>query len=146
MLSVSADCLGCSLANGRMPAEIVYENEYVTCLLDIAPIHEGHMLILPKSHVLDLDEMDENTAAAVMMASAVLSRLLKRTFAPDGITVMQNGGAFNDLKHYHMHVFPRYKQDGFAWVEPADTHYAGQRLAETRRKLKGLLKNGEGIH
>jgi histidine triad (HIT) family protein len=69
----------------------------------------------------------------------VLAKLLKAQFQPDGITIVQNGGKFNDLTHYHMHVFPRYESDGFGWVEPSDTTNAKERLTETREKLIKLI-------
>ncbi|WP_315899154.1 HIT domain-containing protein [Paenibacillus cremeus] len=129
-------CLGCRLANGTQPSHIVFEDEHVTCLMDIAPIHEGHVLILPKQHAVDVDELDAATAAAIMAAASKLSRALKTAFKPDGISVMQNGGLFNDLGHYHMHVFPRYEGDGFAWIEPEETPGAASRLAEVRDLLR----------
>lgn len=53
-----------------------------------------------------------------MNTAALLSIALKKHYSPDGISMMQNGGYFNDVNHYHMHVFPRYKNDGFGWIEP----------------------------
>ncbi|MCS7458881.1 HIT family protein [Paenibacillus doosanensis] len=137
----SESCLGCRLALGIQQAQIVYEDQWVTCLLDHEPFSDGHTLIVPKRHVLDVDELDEETAGAVMRASSLLSAALKALYRPDGITVIQNGGAFNDLRHYHMHVFPRYAGDGFAWQEP---HYAGlakKRLALTRERLSSELQS-----
>jgi len=128
-------CLGCRLAHNLQDTYTVYEDDSVACLLDIAPLNEGHVLILPKKHYVDVDELDVVTAHAVMKASAHIAKALKRQFQPDGITVIQNGGKFNDLNHYHMHVFPRYEEDGFAWVEPADSALAKERLAETKDKL-----------
>lgn len=54
----------------------------------------------------------------IMFASAPLSMALKECYSPDGISIMQNGGYFHDANHYHMHVFPRYKNDGFGWTDP----------------------------
>ncbi|MDQ6421752.1 HIT family protein [Paenibacillus sp. LHD-117] len=112
------ECLGCRLANNKIETNIVYEDEYVTCLLDIDPIHEGHTLILPKAHLTELESIDEVTLLAIMRASARIAAVLKEAYHPDGISIMQNGGLFNDLNHYHMHVFPRYDNDGFGWMEP----------------------------
>ncbi|CAM3236829.1 HIT family protein [Paenibacillus lupini] len=57
------DCLGCRIANGIEPdLNLIYENEFVTCVLDIGPFNEGHVLILPKQHYLDIEELDSNTA------------------------------------------------------------------------------------
>ncbi|MCZ8522713.1 MULTISPECIES: HIT family protein [Paenibacillus] len=112
-------CLGCRLANGGEPAEVVYEDEQVTCLLDIAPLHGGHVLILPKAHALDLDELEQAALLAVAGASVRIAKALKAAYAPDGITTMSNGGIFNDLGHVHLHVFPRYEGDEFGWREPS---------------------------
>jgi histidine triad (HIT) family protein len=128
-------CVGCQLAKKMIETNIIYENELVTCILDIAPLNEGHILILPKKHFLDLDEMDEITANEIMKTSAMLARLLKVKFQPDGVSIIQNGGKFNDLTHYHMHVFPRYENDGFSWIEPTDTTNAKGRLSETKENL-----------
>jgi len=51
-------CLGCRLANATQPVHIVYENEWVTCLLDIEPFNEGHTLILPKHHYEEWTDVD----------------------------------------------------------------------------------------
>ncbi|MEC0231627.1 HIT family protein [Paenibacillus alba] len=135
---MNKNCLGCRLANGLEAAHMVYEDEVIACFLDIAPLNEGHLLLLPKEHHLDLDELDERTAMAIMRMSAALSKILKELYKPDGITILQNGGKFNDLGHYHMHVFPRYEADGFAWVEPADRNNNRGRLEETKAAIDGI--------
>jgi len=113
-------CLGCELANNNTDVHIVYEDERITCILDIAPLSNGHTLILPKKHFNELDEIDKRTLLAIIEASKHISKALKRIYQPSGISVMQNGGSFNDLGHYHMHLFPRYIGDGFRWIEPTN--------------------------
>ncbi|MFC5447427.1 HIT family protein [Paenibacillus aestuarii] len=132
-------CLGCKLANQLMETNCIFENDLVTCILDIAPLNEGHLLILPKRHYHDVDDLDEMTANAIMQTSRTMAGLLKAYFQPDGITIMQNNGKFNDLTHYHMHLFPRYENDGFGWVEPADHANAKGRLKETAGLLREAL-------
>ena len=112
-------CQFCNLANGCEVSNVVYQTSHICCFLDIDPISEGHTLIVPKKHALDTEELDETTRLDVMNAVVLLSKAIKKIYKPDGITIMQNGGYFNDVNHYHMHVFPRYKNDGFGWVEPA---------------------------
>ncbi|GIP40502.1 HIT family protein [Paenibacillus sp. J31TS4] len=136
------ECLGCRIANGMEPnLNLVFENERIACVLDIAPFNEGHILILPKNHYGDVEEMESQTAYAIMDASQKLSIVLKKLFSPDGITICQNGGKFNDLTHYHMHLIPRYEGDGFAWSEPLHPHGAEKRLSQTKEKiLKALME------
>jgi histidine triad (HIT) family protein len=133
---VNLECLGCRIANQIEPnVQVVYENEHICCVLDIAPFNEGHVLILPKGHYHDLEEIDQITLKAIMDASVLISKKITLVFKPDGITICQNGGIFNDLTHYHMHVIPRYKDDGFSWSDPIIDHKAEERLKETREKI-----------
>jgi diadenosine tetraphosphate (Ap4A) HIT family hydrolase len=119
----------------------VYENEQIACVLDIEPFNEGHLLILPKHHFHDIDEIDEMTLKEIMSAVVKMSRILKEEFHPDGITICQNGGIFNDLGHFHMHVIPRFKGDGFSWSDPVLEHHAKTRLKETKEKLKNRIES-----
>lgn len=129
------ECLGCRIVNQLVPVNMVYENSHIVCVLDIAPFNDGHVLILPKKHYVDVDEIDVETMAAIMNASSRLSKLLKKVFRPDGITFCQNGGMFNDLTHYHMHVIPRYVGDGFSWSEPKEEFKTGRDLTEVKSLL-----------
>lgn len=134
------DCLGCRIANGIEPGlNVVYENDLIACVLDIAPFNEGHLLLLPKRHYLDVEELDTETAYAIMDASKRMSGILKKLYKPGGISMCQNGGVFNDLAHYHMHLIPRYEGDGFSWSEPLHPHGAELRLSETRDAIRRAL-------
>jgi histidine triad (HIT) family protein len=133
-------CLGCRLANGLEEAHVVFENDYVTCLLDIDPLNEGHTLILPKRHFVELADTDISARHAIMNASVRISNALKTIYKPDGISIMQNGGSFNDLGHYHMHVFPRYNNDGFGWKEPAVK--SRHSLDVVKQRIAEQLKDG----
>lgn len=108
------ECLGCKLANEEEIIYKVYEDDYVTCFLDHAPFYTGHTLIVPKQHVVEVDELDDCVAKAIMDASKLISKAIKLLYKPDGVTICQNGGIFNELTHYHMHVVPRYKERSFA--------------------------------
>ncbi|MGA4720905.1 HIT family protein [Fictibacillus nanhaiensis] len=129
-------CLGCELANKVLPIHAVYEDEWVTCFLDIDPFNEGHTLIVPKRHVKELTELTNEETSAVMDAAKYISEKLESCFNPDGITIKQNGGKFSNLTHFHMHVIPRYENDGFTWSESTILDNASERLAETAGKLK----------
>lgn len=107
-------CLGCRLANKIEKVIIIYENQYVCCILDHDPFNEGHVMILPKVHYEDIDEVDEETANAIIQVSRLIAKAIKNLYKPDGITICQNGGIFSELSHFHMHVVPRYKHQSFA--------------------------------
>jgi histidine triad (HIT) family protein len=135
------NCLGCRISNAIEPnLNIIFETELITCVLDIAPFNEGHTLIVPKKHYWDVEEMDVETAHSIMEISIKISKVLKELYNPHGISICQNGGVFNDLTHYHMHIIPRFKGDGFSWSEPLLPHGAEKRLSETKHKIVNALR------
>ncbi|ODG93188.1 HIT family hydrolase [Gottfriedia luciferensis] len=137
---LNSECLGCRLYNQLESVNIVYENEYVCCILDIEPFNEGHTLILPKKHYLDTEELDVETANDIMIASMTISKALKKLFQPDGITICQNGGKFNDLTHYHMHVIPRFEGEPFYYEEQKDNIKEKATFIETKNRLKDMIE------
>ncbi|SFC56551.1 HIT family protein [Bacillus sp. UNCCL81] len=137
---LNSECLGCRLSNQLESVNIVYENEYVCCILDIEPFNEGHTLILPKKHYLDTEELDVETANAIMIASMTISKALKKLFQPDGITICQNGGKFNDLTHYHMHVIPRFEGEPFYYEEQKGNIKENATFIETKNRLKDMIE------
>ena len=108
-------CVFCEIASGRTATPIVYEDECCMAFPDSDPIAEGHLLLIPKEHFLDADDLPEELFVHLMRVSRRLVAALKRTYNPDGYSIMQNGGCFNDIGHYHLHLFPRNKNDGFGW-------------------------------
>ena len=132
------DCLGCRLANGGLPVHMVFENEWVACFLDHDPFNEGHVLILPKAHYRFIDDMDSETALAILNASQVISRAIRELYAPFGITQTQNGGGPDELTHFHLHIVPREKNQPFASFYTGDeweNEALKKRLAETKIRL-----------
>lgn len=92
---------------------------------------------MPKQHVLEVDELADVVAKSIMDASKLIAKAIKLLYKPDGITVCQNGGIFNELTHYHMHVVPRYKERSFAefyTVQP------GEKESHNLEETKALLK------
>lgn len=72
----------------------------------------------------------------------MLLSLLQKVYKPDGVTVCQNGGVFNELTHYHMHVVPRYKERSFAefyTVQPEEKK--NHNLEETKNLLKEAIEH-----
>ncbi|WP_112180421.1 HIT family protein [Paraliobacillus zengyii] len=132
------DCLGCNLANKLEQAYVVLEDNYVCCFLDHDPYNEGHILILPKNHIRYYDELDDNTANSIMKSAKIITKVMKELYKPDGITICQNGGIFDELTHFHMHVVPRYEEQNFAefFTEKAEKiAVSGNSLSTTRRNI-----------
>lgn len=137
------DCLGCNLSNKNVEVNVVYEDDNVCCILDHKPYNEGHVLILPKKHYRYFDELDENTAKSITNALMIISKAIKRLYKPDGITISQNGGIFDELTHFHMHVVPRYQGQNFAdfYIEDeSDNVQDKDKSSDTKRKIIDVIK------
>jgi len=110
------DCVFCKIINRDSDAHIICENEKIICFLDIDPINAGHILIVPKIHCSNLEEVPEEIAKEIIRTSQHVIKALKCVYEFPGYTIMQNGGNFCDFGHLHFHVFPRYYEDGFGWT------------------------------
>ena len=108
------DCIFCKLANGVFATNSIYEDEDFNVILDAGPATKGHALILPKEHYANLYEIDEELLAkAIRLAKRVVSEETPK-LGCDGYNVVQNNGeaAGQTVFHFHMHLIPRYKNDG----------------------------------
>ena len=129
------DCIFCKIVKGELPSKLVFEDDLIMCFLTIVPINEGHVLIIPKNHYLDTDEIPTEVVTSMMVLSKRIVKVIKEKYSPDGYSIMQNGGEFNDIGHYHMHVFPRYKGDGFGWTFSDKKHNFSQEIAKELKEM-----------
>lgn len=122
------ECIFCN--KERLNPIIVYEDELVLAFMDTDPINEGHILLIPKEHCIDVDEIPDVVLTHLMLISKRIVTALKDIYKPDGYSIMQNGGEFNDIGHYHLHIFPRYKGDGFGWTYAENTVSVNAEIAD----------------
>jgi len=108
------DCIFCKLANGVFQTNSIYEDDKFNVILDMGPATKGHALILPKEHADNLYELPDETAAAAMVLAKKLAKKMVDKLGADGLNVVQNNGeaAGQTVMHYHLHLIPRYKNDG----------------------------------
>lgn len=108
------DCIFCKLANGDIPTRSIYEDEDFKVILDAAPATKGHALILPKSHADNLYELPDETAAKAFVLAKNLATSMTEKLSCAGFNIVQNNGAAagQTVFHFHMHLIPRYENDG----------------------------------
>ncbi|MCM1122606.1 MAG: HIT family protein [Eubacterium sp.] len=123
-----SECVFCH--REQIVTDFIYEDALVMAFMDMDPINEGHVLLVPKQHYLDVDEIPDELLAHLMIVSKKIVTALKNVYHPDGYSIMQNGGAFNDIGHYHLHIFPRYEGDGFGWTHGSGTKDVNAAAAE----------------
>ena len=127
-----SECVFCD--KNKLTTDIVYEDNVVMAFMDMNPINEGHILIIPKEHYLDIDEIPDEILSHLMIISKKIVSALKEIYKPNGYSIMQNGGEFNDVGHYHLHIFPRYKGDGFSWTYSSESIDVNKEAAKRIRE------------
>ena len=105
------DCLFCKIIKGEIPSYTIYEDDDVKAFLDINPETKGHTLIIPKKHSENIYDTDIEMLKNIEEASQKVGELLTEKLDCKGITRMQNNGYGQEVKHYHMHIIPRYLDD-----------------------------------
>ena len=108
------DCIFCKIAAGEIPSKTIYEDDLFRVILDLGPATKGHALILPKDHAENLFELPVDSAGKVLVLAKKLATQMKEKLDCDGLNLVQNNGeeAGQTVKHFHMHMIPRYKNDG----------------------------------
>ena len=117
------NCIFCKLANGVFPTNTIYEDEEFRVILDLEPAAKGHALILPKDHYKNLYELPDETAGKVMKLAKNMAIRMTDKLGADGFNLVQNNNeiAGQTVFHFHMHLIPRYNDDGqkINWIKGA---------------------------
>ncbi|MBQ3891137.1 MAG: HIT family protein [Lachnospiraceae bacterium] len=108
------DCIFCKLANGVFPTNSIYEDECVKVILDAGPATKGHALVIPKEHYQDIFDIEDTTLANAMKVAKKVAARMQDVLNCDGVNIVQNNkeAAGQTVPHFHIHVIPRYKNDG----------------------------------
>lgn len=102
------ECIFCKIINNEIPSYTIFEDECVKVFLDINPDVNGHLLIIPKQHYLGLKEIDDCTLCHIMQIARKMETKLIEKLKIDGLTLIQNNGSVQEIKHYHLHLKPHY--------------------------------------
>ena len=137
-----ADTIFGRIIAGSIPCHKVYEDARVLAFLDIAPLSRGHTLVIPKEPAATLDQLSDESAAAL---GRVLPRICRAVIAVTGIkqyNVLENNGsaAHQAIAHVHFHIIPKpnaLQGLGVGWPQQTFDHKAGAELAAKLRETLG---------
>ena len=121
------------ILDGEIPCHKIYEDEHVLAFLDIGPLSRGHALVIPKERKARLDELSEESAAAIGRVLPKLCRAVIETVGAMDYNVLQNNGAaaHQAVEHVHFHIIPKIGEEGLGIGWPAKSLAAeeGRELA-----------------
>jgi len=139
---MSAECTFCQIIKKEKQAYFVYEDEQCAAFLDAYPVNEGHTLVVPKKHYENIYDIPEGTLAHIMKVSKKLAMDYQKIFHSIGLNIIQSNGsaAKQTVFHFHLHLIPRYQNDGLALFRH---HFArtDHDLANTHQKITSFWKN-----
>ncbi len=128
------DCLFCKIINKEIPSSIIYEDSDVLAFLDINPTTNGDTLIIPKKHYKDFLEVPNEILVKMYEVAQKLYPVYKEKLHCDGITISHNTDYGQEIKHFHIHFIPRYKDDGVR-------HLANKEMLKSLEEIHEILKD-----
>lgn len=135
-----SECIFCKIISGDIPSYTIYEDDDFKVILDAFPSGEGHTLVIPKKHVANVYEIDDDLMGKAHVLAKRAAAAVQTHLNCDGVNILQNNGeaAGQTVFHYHIHILPRFASDDLAmnWktqcVDPAD-------FEQTKLALKKLI-------
>ncbi|MGD8317733.1 MAG: HIT family protein [Myxococcales bacterium] len=137
-----ADTIFSKILRGDIPSHKVYEDDLVFAFLDIGPLSFGHTLVIPKEEAATLDQLSDESSAAVGRLLPRLCRAIKAVTGTEQFNVLQNNGpmAHQAVFHVHFHIIPKPSVDqglGIEWRSTKLDQAEGAKLAAALRREMG---------
>lgn len=142
-MSRDTSCVFCRIVAGEIPSSVVFSDESCHAFLDIGPLAEGHLLVVPRNHYACLSEMPAEEAAGLAGHLPRLGRALRAATGAEGYNLLCNEGRVSgqEVMHVHVHLIPRKKGDGLGYRWNAGTYPPG-RMDDVQGRMKAALGDG----
>ena len=108
------NCIFCKIASGEIDSAKIWEDDKVFAFLDVNPLTEGHCLVIPKEHFENIFDIDENILKEIIFTAKNISKKIKESLSATGVNLVNASGktAEQSVFHFHLHIVPRYENDG----------------------------------
>ena len=145
-MSRAEDCPFCEIIQRDDPdVREVYRDEHVVAFFPTEPAVLGHTMVVPRRHVADIWELDEETASHLARSTVRLAGAIREAVHPEGLNIIQSNGeaATQTVFHLHVHLVPRWDGDAMGPIWPKETDYSEEekddvlmRVRTARRSMK----------
>ena len=135
-MAKNPDCVFCKIVKKEIPAEIIYEDDSLISFLDINPVNKGHILLIPKEHYPWMTDLPDALLSKIYTKAKHLMEKIKTALKADFVVLSVVG---IDVPHFHIHLLPRYNDDGLANFWPTKK-YENNELKEYGDILRATLK------
>jgi histidine triad (HIT) family protein len=114
-------CIFCGILAGTAESSVVYRDAICTAFMTIRPVNPGHLLVVPNQHARGLSDLSAETGAHLFRTAQLMAAALRKSgLRCEGINLFLADGeaAMQEVFHVHLHVLPRFKDDGFGMTFP----------------------------
>ena len=136
------DCLFCRIVSGEVEAERVLETDEMVGFLDHRPVFKGHVLLVPRLHVVTLPDLPGRLRDPFLAAGQALAAAMVEALGAQGSFVAMNNTVSQSVAHLHLHVVPRTKGDGLRGFFWPRTKYADGEAEEYAARLRRVVDAG----
>jgi histidine triad (HIT) family protein len=137
---VAAGCVFCDIVGKKLPAHVVLEDDVVLAFLDKTPLFHGHVLVVPRAHVVTLPELPASDVGPLFDRVQRIAAAVPRALGAQGTFVAANNVVSQSVPHLHVHVVPRTKGDGLKGFFWPRTKYTGdEQMADVAAKIRASL-------
>jgi histidine triad (HIT) family protein len=143
------NCIFCKIIEGEAPVSTVYEDDLVLGLMTIGPVTPGHAMVIPKQHVPYFSDLSPDLGAHIFKVTQRVAAAIRESgLRCEGVNLFLADGeaAFQDIFHFHLHVFPRFRGDPFRLVADWDVHPPREELDQNASMIREAYSRlfGEG--
>ena len=134
------DDLFLKIIAGEIPSAKVYEDELTYAFLDIRPNNKGHTLVVPKTKYRNIFDIDSDVFAAMAKTAQKVAVAIKEELGADGVNITMNNepAAHQEIFHAHLHVIPRFENDGISFLTRTISYEDGE-IEACAEKLRAHL-------
>jgi histidine triad (HIT) family protein len=138
-----AETIFSKIIRGEIPCHRVYEDERVLAFLDIGPLSPGHTLVIPKEAAVTLDQLSDESAAAIGRVLPRLARAVVHATGATAYNVLQNNGvaAHQAVMHLHFHIIPKYDDGRGLGLDWQPGHLDSAHAVELAKQIAALASS-----
>lgn len=115
------DCIFCKIIKNEAPSKTIYEDDLIKVIMNINPSTDGHLLVLPKEHYVNIMDIKEEVIShSFQIIRDKLYPLLKEKLNCEGLTIAENNELGQEIRHFHIHLTPRYPDDNVDFIYNKD--------------------------
>lgn len=133
-------CEFCIIASGKKKAHVIWEDKNVLAFLDYDPNSNGHCIIIPKSHIVDLFELKSTIGSQILTTAKKIGKAIQAIFHYDGVEIRSVTGKFQDIPHFHLHVFGRSQKKDIQITYPVNIPSDSHTLSLNASKIIKSIK------